>query len=132
MAETKWTPGPWRMEETETWPFGVSIWGASKLVLVQDRVALSTNQKTLADCLNAVGFEHNPKNPEFSRRAALASLEEQAANLCLFLAAPDIYAEFAHLVRLLEPMESAGTLNVPGLATLNGARAVLARARGEA
>jgi len=43
----------------------------------------------------------------------------------------DLYRELAHLVRLMEPLEQAGTLNVPGLATLNGARAALARARGE-
>ncbi|WP_428383651.1 hypothetical protein [Nevskia ramosa] len=30
--------------------------------------------------------------------------------------------ELKHLVGLLEPMEQAGTLDVPGLATLNGAR----------
>lgn len=33
--------------------------------------------------------------------------------------------ELAHLVRLLEPLEADGSLNVPGLATLNGARAAL-------
>lgn len=34
--------------------------------------------------------------------------------------------ELEHLVRLLEPQEKAGTLDVPGLATLNGARKALA------
>ena len=37
-----------------------------------------------------------------------------------------VVRELARLVRLLEPLEQAGTLNVPGLATLNGARAALA------
>lgn len=36
--------------------------------------------------------------------------------------------ELKHLVRLLEPMEEAGTLNVPGLATLNGARRAISEA----
>jgi hypothetical protein len=31
-------------------------------------------------------------------------------------------------VRLLEPLEEAGTLNVPGLATLNGARKAITEA----
>lgn len=30
--------------------------------------------------------------------------------------------ELAHLLYLLEPLERAGTLSIPGLATLNGAR----------
>jgi hypothetical protein len=37
-----------------------------------------------------------------------------------------------HLVGLLEPLEQAGTLNIPGLATLNGARAAISKAKGEA
>jgi len=37
-----------------------------------------------------------------------------------------VVRELARLVRLLEPLEHAGTLNVPGLATLNRARAALA------
>jgi len=49
----------------------------------------------------------------------------------LIASAPLLYDELAHLVRLLEPLERDGTLNVPGLATLNGARAALSRATGE-
>jgi hypothetical protein len=43
-------------------------------------------------------------------------------------ASPDLLHELAQLVRLLEPLEEAGSLNVPGLATLNGARAALEKA----
>jgi hypothetical protein len=46
----------------------------------------------------------------------------------LIAAAPDLYRELRHLVRLLEPLESSGELNVPGLATLNGARAAIEKA----
>jgi hypothetical protein len=49
----------------------------------------------------------------------------------LIAAAPDLYKELWHLVRLLEPLERDGRLDVPGLATLNGARAALAKARRE-
>lgn len=48
------------------------------------------------------------------------------ANARLIAAAPDLLKELDHLVRLLEPLEQS--LNVPGLATLNGARAAIARA----
>ncbi len=47
----------------------------------------------------------------------------------LIAAAPDLYRELAHLVRRSEPLEVTG-LNVPGLATLNGARAALRKAEG--
>ena len=42
-----------------------------------------------------------------------------------------LFRELQHLTRLLEPLEKNGTLNVPGLATLNGARAALTKAKGE-
>lgn len=53
------------------------------------------------------------------------SEEENLANARLIAAAPDLYKELKHLVGLLEPLEQEGGLNVPGLATLNGARAAL-------
>jgi hypothetical protein len=56
-----------------------------------------------------------------------ASLDRQAANARLIAAAPELFAELSHLVRLLEVQEQSGRLNVPGLATLNGARAALAK-----
>lgn len=58
--------------------------------------------------------------------------EAAQANARLIVAAPDLLAELAHLVRLLEPLEESGALNVPGLASLNGARLAIAKARGEA
>jgi hypothetical protein len=50
----------------------------------------------------------------------------------LIAAAPLLLHELQHLVRLLEPIERDGGLDVPGLATLNGARAAIAKARGGA
>ncbi len=43
----------------------------------------------------------------------------------------ELFRELTHLVRLLEPLEQSGSLNVPGLATLNGARAALLKASGQ-
>lgn len=43
----------------------------------------------------------------------------------------DLLRELSHLVRLLEPLERDGGLNVPGLATLNGAREAIRKAAGE-
>jgi hypothetical protein len=51
------------------------------------------------------------------------------ANAHLIAAAPTLLAELKHLVRLMEAKEQTG-LDIPGLATLNGARAVIAKAEG--
>ena len=59
------------------------------------------------------------------------SHEQITANAHLIAAAPDLLNGLMHLVRLLEPLEHSGALNVPGLATLNGARAAIAKAQGE-
>lgn len=48
----------------------------------------------------------------------------------LAAAAPELLRELKHLVLLLEPHEADGSLAVPGLATLNGARAVIYKAEG--
>jgi hypothetical protein len=53
------------------------------------------------------------------------------ANAPLIAAAPILYRELSHLVRLMEPLERDGRLNVPGVATLNGARAALSSAKGK-
>ncbi len=52
------------------------------------------------------------------------------ANARLIAAAPDLLAELKHLVRLMDPVEVTGGLNIPGLATLNAARAAIAKAEG--
>jgi hypothetical protein len=53
---------------------------------------------------------------------------EWEANARLIAAAPCLYRELERLVSLMEPLEREGSLNIPGLATLNGARAVLQKA----
>lgn len=58
--------------------------------------------------------------------ASIDAADEVDANARIMAAAPDLYRELLDLVRLLEPVES--TLSIPGLATLNGARAALALA----
>lgn len=39
--------------------------------------------------------------------------------------------ELSHLVRLMEPLEHGGSLNIPGLATLNAARDALTKTEGK-
>lgn len=53
---------------------------------------------------------------------------EELANAKLFAASKDLLKELIHLVRLLEPLEMDGRLDVPGLATLNGARKAIDKA----
>lgn len=47
----------------------------------------------------------------------------------LIAAAPCLLRELSHLVSLMEPLERDGQLSIPGLATLNGARAAIAKAK---
>jgi hypothetical protein len=53
---------------------------------------------------------------------------ERDANARLIAAAPDLLKELKHLVALMEPLEADGRLHIPGLATVNGARAAIAKA----
>ena len=69
----------------------------------------------IRSALGSLGFTHDVSEA----MAELAALEESHAYLA---------KELRHLVRLLEPLERDGGLNVPGLATLNGARAALKKA----
>jgi hypothetical protein len=55
--------------------------------------------------------------------------DDTPANAKLIAASTDLLRELEHLVRLLEPLEQNGGLDVPGLATLNGAREAIAKAR---
>jgi hypothetical protein len=49
-------------------------------------------------------------------------------NAKLAAAAPELLKELMYLVRLLEPLEREGSLDVPGLVTLNGARNAIKKA----
>lgn len=49
-------------------------------------------------------------------------------NAHLIAAAPELLRELKHLVSLMEPVEHS--VSIPGLATLNGARAAIAKAEG--
>lgn len=52
------------------------------------------------------------------------------ANAHLIAAAPELLRELEHLVRLVEPCIQDGRASIPGLATFNGAKAAIAKARG--
>lgn len=61
----------------------------------------------------------------------VVAIEEQMkANAVLIAAAPDLLTELERLVRALEVREETG-FDFPGIATLNGARAAIKKARGE-
>jgi hypothetical protein len=55
--------------------------------------------------------------------------EQSDANARLIAAAPDLLAELERIVRALEPQEETG-LDLPGIATLNAARAAIKKATG--
>lgn len=65
--------------------------------------------------LGTLGFTHDVSGA----MAELKALEEAHAA---------VVKELHHLVRVMAYLEDSGGLNVPGLATLNGARAALRKA----
>lgn len=60
---------------------------------------------------------------------AYVSMEQEDWDL--IAAAPDLLKELQHLVGLLDQAIGDGRISVPGLATLNGAKAAIAKATGE-
>jgi hypothetical protein len=81
------------------------------------------------DCFNGepVGAVYRNVD-EHSTTGLPGCVETSLAHARLISAAPDLLRELAHLVRLMEPQERDGSLDIPGLATLNGARAAIAKA----
>ncbi|HYI43696.1 MAG TPA: hypothetical protein VD768_08760 [Sphingomicrobium sp.] len=129
MAEAAHTPGPLRVEQDETWPYRIRIvTEAGDVVESYDRIASSTAQNSLADCLNAVGFK------EAEAPAVRDMLSRQLADAHLRAAAPDLLeaAENAREIigNLLE--RHSETLIGEAHAQMMQLLAALARARGAA
>lgn len=57
--------------------------------------------------------------------------EQQFMDAHLIAASPCLLRELKHLVALMESMERDGSLNIPGLSTLNGARKAIALGEGK-
>lgn len=65
----------WKLVQPDSYPFAlVIVDSVGTEILRQDRYALSTEQKTLADCMNALGFEE----PRATRIRALLSEQIEA------------------------------------------------------
>lgn len=77
---------------------------------------------------------HIPANIEARRdarsRAYIAQAQRDSDRYHRAATQPALLRELKHLVALLEPLERDGSLAVPGLATLNGAREAIAKAEG--
>ncbi len=109
------TPGPWRWQDWST--YGDADEGPNKNTLVGPTPPKKPSR---------------PGYTDFNLPPVILSVEgpiENEADKALIAAAPELLKELKHLVSLMEPVEETG-LNIPGLATLNGARAAIARAEG--
>lgn len=84
----KHTPGPWAISTEERFPFSMSIWASNSEwpVVEMRRIAWSSQQKTLQDMRDAVGFDH-PKRKEMA-----ALVAQQEADARLIAAAPELLA----------------------------------------
>ena len=115
MSNAKHTPGPWTANQTAYRDGSIDI--------------LSVNLQEKDHCythsLVATVKPHTQNFGDWRMR----SKDEVRSTANLIAAAPNVLRELEHLVKLLEPHLAA--LNVPGLATLNGAKAAIAKAKGE-
>jgi hypothetical protein len=102
---SKHTPGPWGVEFSE--PYEPEI---------------TAGQWSICRVAAFAGYG------EIDLGNELGGNNESLANARLIAAAPELLAALSHLVALLEPVEQWGALAVPGLATLNEARAAIAKA----
>lgn len=110
------TAGPWTLRQDEKWPFDLVIVGpAGNCVAAGCRVATSTSQNTLAECLEAKGFEYTDK------AAIRADLEKQVDNFRVMAAAPDLLAMLAEVLADTEAWRI-------GKDTRDRARAAIAKA----
>lgn len=107
MSETRYTPGPLAWQE-----FGKGNWCLTGQYGMRP-IVLSTSRKGELKLLkNGLLVPFTPEHPD----------------AVLLAAGPELFKELQRLVSLMEPGETEGWLNIPGLATLNGARAALAKA----
>lgn len=121
---SKFTPGPWRLAPDAQGP-NMVMHPKRKGVAIASLTGMFTPRE---------GFHEDwyvwRKDGKLNENATQKRIEERNANARLIAAAPELFKELQHLVDLLEPLEREGGLQVPGLATLNGARAAIAKATG--
>lgn len=77
-----------------------------------------------------IATAHDGKHYDWLEGANFLGEQVAQANARLIAAAPDLLRELKHLALLLEPALNNGRVQVPGLATLNGAWLAIAKATG--
>lgn len=85
------------------------------------------NGERIVACVNACEGMQSPAVQIGALRQYETDASRQIATLTQ--QRDELARELGHLARLLEPQEADGSLSVPGLATLNGARAALAKVK---
>jgi hypothetical protein len=118
------TPGEWTLVQPDQWPFDLEIRGpGGEEVFVQRRWAHASGQKTLADCLSAVGF-HGDEG-----RHVRAVLATQVANAVLISCAPEMAKMILNLVHALDAQAAGADWLQPKIdKTRDAAIALWARA----
>lgn len=115
-TKAKHSPGPFRLELKQAWPFGFSIWSGDKEILQQGAYCTASGQKTRDDCLQGIGFPGHTKAPGRSTREDAARLNaEQDANSRLWSAAPDADRILRHLLSFIEEVGQGGRISFASL-----------------
>src|SRR6185503_11100335 len=98
--EAKHTPGPWRLELRQSFPFGFEILAGQCGIIAQDAYCFSSKQKTREDNERGVGFPRRAKDGETTAKMAADFIAEQDANARLIAAAPDLLSIVLRFVAL--------------------------------
>jgi hypothetical protein len=95
--EPKFTKGPLHVEQQPSWPYRIDIVTTDgEIVESHDRVASSTRQKSLADCMAGVGFRGD------ERDEVVARMQRQMADAYLRCAAPELFNAVLNLLGLFD------------------------------
>lgn len=103
------TPGPWRWHD------------GGNLTTAYDQADVD-----YAGVLLPINRGRGPEMCCADREGVIRAFDIESPDARLIAAAPDLLHELQHIVNLLGPWEDA--IDVPGFATLNGARAAIAKA----
>ena len=134
MGEVKHTPGSVSIWQSKNWPFDIEFRDASGETLARfSRYATSSRQRTLEDCMEAVGF------PLVEVAGIREGLARQLADLTLWASATDLLEALKSaqtaLAMIVSPfsIEATTTLDAytHALNAEQAARAAIAKATGE-
>lgn len=88
------------MEQPEVFPFDINVQAPNGETIVHLELAHSTKQKTFAECMEAVGFDWNAKDPRFDRQCAIDVNTQRLADAEFIVRACNAHDELLAALKL--------------------------------